>query len=53
MSQLIFWTKLFMEAQGYKIKHSILYQDNKSTILLLENGKSSSTKHTRVKVSPA
>jgi len=47
MSQLIFWTKLFMEAQGYEIKHNVLYQDNKSTILLLENGKSSSTKRTR------
>jgi len=47
MSQLIIWTKLFMEAQGYEIKHNVLYQGNKSTILLLENGKSSSTKHTR------
>jgi len=47
MSQLIFWTKLFMEAQGYEIQHNILYQDNKSTILLLENGKSSSSKRTR------
>jgi len=36
-----------MEAQGYEIKHKVLYQDNKSTILPLENGKSSSTKHTR------
>jgi len=35
--QLIFWTQLFMEAQCYKIKH------NKSTILLSENGKNSST----------
>jgi hypothetical protein len=43
----MFWTKLFMEAQGYAIKHNILYQDNKSTILLLNNGKQSSTKRTR------
>jgi len=35
-----------MEAQGYEIKHNVLYQDNKTTILLLENGKSSSTKRT-------
>ena len=35
-----------MEAQGYKVKHTTLFQDNKSTILLLENGKSSSTKYT-------
>jgi len=46
MSQLIFWAKLFMEARGYEIQHNILYQDNKSTILLLENGKSSSSKRT-------
>jgi len=47
-NQLIFWTKLFLEAQGYKIKHNVLYQDNKSTILLLDDGKSSSTKRTHV-----
>ena len=35
-----------MEAQGYQIKRNILYQDNKSTILLLENGKQSSGKRT-------
>ena len=34
----ILWTKLFMEEQGYEIRRNILYQDNKSTILLLENG---------------
>jgi len=43
----ILWTKLFMEAQGYKIRWNILYQDNKSTILLLKNGKRSSGKRTR------
>ena len=47
MSQLILWTDLFMDAQGYPIKENILYQDNKSTILLLNNGKQSSTKRTR------
>ena len=36
-----------MEAQGYKVKKNILKQDNKSTILLLENGKKSSSKRTR------
>jgi len=36
-----------MDAQGYPIKDNILYQDNKSTIILLNNGKQSSTKHTR------
>ena len=43
----ILWTKLFMEDQGYEIEQNILYQDNKSTILLLENGKKSSGKRTR------
>ena len=43
----VLWTKLFMEAQGYQIEKNILYQDNKSTILLEENGKKSSGKRTR------
>jgi len=47
MSVMILWTKHFMEAQGYKIKKNILYQDNKSTILLETNGKKSSSKRTR------
>ena len=36
-----------MEAQGYEVQQNILYQDNKSTILLIENGKKSSSKRTR------
>ena len=36
-----------MEEQGYEIRRNVLYQDNKSTILLLENGKQSSGKRTR------
>ena len=47
LSTPILWTKLFLEAQGYPIEKNILYQDNKSTILLLENGKKSSSKRTR------
>ncbi len=47
MSTLILWTRLFMEAQGYEIQKNILYQDNKSTILLEQNGKKSSSKRTR------
>jgi len=46
-STLILWTQLFMEAQGYEISKNILYQDNKATILLEQNGKRSSTKRTR------
>jgi hypothetical protein len=44
---LILWTKLFLQAQGYRIDKNILYQDNKSTILLAKNGKRSSSKRTR------
>jgi hypothetical protein len=47
VSTMILWTKLFMEAQGYPILSNILNQDNKSTILLEENGKKSSSKRTR------
>ena len=34
---MMMWCKYFMEAQGYSIENSILYQDNKSTILLANN----------------
>ena len=39
VSSLILRNKLFLDAQVYKVKKNILYQDNKSTILLQENGK--------------
>jgi hypothetical protein len=42
----ILWTRYFLEAQGYGVKDSIVYQDNKSTILLAENGKASSGRRT-------
>ncbi len=41
------WGKYFVEAQGYTVEHNILYQDNKSTILLATNGRSSSSKRTK------
>ena len=43
----VLWTKLFMEAQGYPIEKNILYQDNKSSILLETNGRSSAGKRSR------
>ncbi len=46
-SNQVLWTKLFMEAQGYPIKDNIVLQDNKSTMKLQVNGKSSSSKRTR------
>jgi hypothetical protein len=47
VSVMILWTKLFLEEQGYNINSNILYQDNKSAILLETNGKKSSGKRTR------
>ena len=44
---MILWTKLFLEEQGYEVEQNILYQDNKSAILLEKNGKRSSSKRTR------
>ena len=41
------WCKYFMEAQGYTINNNLLYQDNKSTILLAENGRMSAGKASR------
>ena len=34
-------------AQGYPIQDNILYQDNKSAMLLAKNGRASSTKRTK------
>jgi hypothetical protein len=46
-SVMILWTKLFLEEQGYNIEKNILYQDNKSAILLETNGRRSTSKRTR------
>ncbi len=46
VATMILWTKLFMEAQGHTIEKNVLGQDNKSTMLLLNNGKRSSSKRT-------
>jgi len=42
MATMVLWTRLFMEEQGIEIKRNVLYQDNKSMMLLEKNGKSSS-----------
>jgi len=39
--------KTFLAKQGHHVPTTTIYQDNKSTILLAENGKSSSSKRTR------
>jgi hypothetical protein len=46
MPQML-WTLYFLEAQGYKIDDDILHQDNKSSILLENNGRGSSGKGAR------
>ena len=43
----ILWMRYFLENQGYTIEENILYQDNKSTILLANNGRWSSSKRTK------
>jgi len=43
----ILLTRYFLEAQGYQVSDSIVYQDNQSAILLEENGKASSGRQTR------
>jgi hypothetical protein len=42
----VLWTLYFLEAQGYKIDDNIIYQDNKSSILLETNGRGSRGKRT-------
>jgi len=40
----IMWLLYFIKSQGYDVTHNILYQDNKSTILLATNDIISSSK---------
>ena len=44
MAQVL-WTRKFLTAQGMYILTTTIYKDNKSTILLAENGKSSRSMH--------
>ena len=41
------WTKQFLECQGYPIKQNILFQDNRSAMLLEQNGRKSVGKRSR------
>ena len=43
----ILWTNYFLEGQGYTLGSTILCQDNKSAILLENNGRKSSGKRTK------
>ena len=40
----VIWTKYFIEGQGYTVEHTIIYQDNISTMILKTNGRCSSEK---------
>ena len=44
---VMMWCKYFLETQGYTVDNNILYQDNKSTILLAKNGRMSAGKASR------
>ena len=44
---VMMWCKYFIEAKGYTIDNNLLYQDNKSTILLAKNGRMSASKASR------
>jgi hypothetical protein len=46
----IIWVRNFMSEQGYKMKPAIIYQDNKSTIQLINNGRSNSEKTRHVNI---
>ena len=41
------WAKLFLEAQGHKVKDDVVCQDDKSTVLLQKNGRASTGKRSR------
>jgi hypothetical protein len=43
----IYWTRYFMKAHGYGFKDNVLFQDNKSSILLEKNGKALRSKRTK------
>ena len=44
---LVIWTRYFLQEQGYDMEPSLVYQDNKSAMLLEENGKASSSRRTK------
>ena len=41
------WILMFLEEQGYGIKDNVIYQDNKSAILMEQNGRNSCTGNSR------
>ena len=45
--QKVLWSLYFIQEQGYDMTHALIYQDNKSSILLEVNGRRSSSKRTK------
>ena len=43
----VLWTRLFLEARDYGVKENIVFQDNKTAMLLENNGKASSGERTK------
>ena len=41
------WSRYFLEAQGYTVLQTVVYQDNKSTITLEQRGRAFSSKRTK------
>ena len=44
---MLLWTRYFLIEQGYELRDTILYQDNRSAILLEKNGRQSSGSRSR------
>jgi len=44
---MVAWVRNFLLDQGFNVSDNVMYQDNQSTILLAQNGRSSSGKRTR------
>jgi hypothetical protein len=47
MMSKVLWTQYFLKTQGYDMPPAVIYQDNKSTMLLAKNGTWSRTNRTR------
>jgi hypothetical protein len=43
----VIWTRYFLDAQRYGVIENIIFQDNKSAILMEKNGKALSSKRTK------
>ena len=44
---MLIWTRYFLIEQGYKLRDTIMYQDNRSAMLLEKNGRASSGPRSR------